>query len=173
MKCIIKDASGTVIEVPKDASKLADFWSNLPDTVTFTVDFGARKFGEGKTSLRQCYKMFTNFVELKKKVGSDVIGQLDHARDSDEKSSSFKSSNTSRKQYTEAEKESLRKHQADMLSQERLGISQEIRDELVANKCLGEGTAFDIIGEILAGKEGAVEKLRANKGNPAKVQQTA
>ena len=78
-----------------------------------------------------------------------------------------------KEEYTEAEKESLRKHQADMLSQERLGISQEIRDELVANKCLGEGTAFDIIGEILAGKEGAVEKLRANKGNPAKVQQTA
>jgi hypothetical protein len=172
MKCIIKDASGTVIEVPKDASKLADFWNNLPDTVTFTVDFGARKFGEGKTTLRQNYKMFTNFVELKKKVGSDVIGQLDHARDSDEKSSSFKSTKP-RKQYSEAEKESLRAHQLEVLAQERLGISQEIRDELVANKCLGEGVAFDIIREILTGVSGAIEKLRANKGNPVKVQQTA
>ena len=172
MKCIIKDASGTVIEVPKDASELADFWSKLPETVTFTVDFGARKYPEGKTTLRQNYKMFTNFVDLKRKVGSDVIGQLDHARDSDEKSSSFKSTKP-RKQLTPAEVESLITHQLEVLAQPRLGISQEVRDELVANKCLGQGVAFDIIREILTGVSGAVEKLRANKGNPVKVQQTA
>ena len=172
MKCIIKDVSGTVIEVPKDKSQLADFWKNLPLTVTMTMDLGARKFPEGKVSLRQIHKVLTNFVDLKKSVGSEVIDQLDHAKDRAEKSTSFKS-NKPRKVYTEAEIKSLKAHQLEVLAQDRLGISQEVRDELVANNCLGEGVAFDIIREILTGVNGAVEKLRANKGNPVQVQQSA